>query len=356
MIRFEAAADDASQDVLIGPIEDAAQAIRALSGGHRPLLVTDANILALHGERLRSLIDFEPLLVPQGEAAKSWDTLQHLITIFSQLGASRQTPVIALGGGSVGDVAGLAAALFKRGCPVIHVPTTLLAQADSAVGGKTAIDAAGQKNLVGTFHAPALVVADPAFLDTLDERQLRSGYAEVVKYGLVDDPSFFDWCERNGSALVGGDAGLRLHAVEHCLRAKARLIGEDFRDTSGRRALLNFGHSFAHAIEALAGFGTALHGEAVAVGMVLAFDFSAALGLCPASDASRVSAHLTSVGLPTSLADVGIDGGEPTLVPLIRADKKADAGRIALILTRGIGQAFLDRDVDAAALEHFLRG
>jgi 3-dehydroquinate synthase len=346
LIRFEATAEAASHEVLIGPIKEAAEAIRALGGGHRLPLVTDSNVLALYGERLRPLFDFDPLLVPEGEKAKSWGTLERLVFGLSELGASRKTPVIALGGGSVGDVAGLAAALFKRGCPVIHLPTTLLAQVDSAVGGKTAIDAAGKKNLVGAFHAPALVVADPAFLETLDERQLRAGYAEVVKYGLIDDPVFFAWCEANGSEL---------HAIEHCLRAKALLVGDDFRDTSGRRALLNLGHSFAHAIEALAGLGSVLHGEAVAVGMVLAFGFSAAQALCPASDVDRVSAHLAAVGLPTRLADVGLDSAAPALMQLIRSDKKAVAGEIALILARGIGKAFLDRDVDQVALERFLR-
>lgn len=356
MIRFEATAEGASHEVLIGPIQDAGDSIRALGGGQRLPLVTDSTVLALHGERLQRLFDFAPILVPKGEEAKSWGTLQRLIDELSALGASRRTPVVALGGGSVGDVAGLAAALFKRGCPVIQAPTTLLAQADSAVGGKTAIDAVGQKNLVGTFHAPALVVADPAFLDTLDERQLRAGYAEVVKYGLIDDPTFFAWCEDNGSALIAGDAGLRLHAVEHCLRAKTRVVGEDFRDTSGRRALLNLGHSFAHAIEAIAGPGKVLHGEAVAVGMVLAFGFSAALGLCPTQERDRVAAHLAAVGLPIRLADVGMDRAATELMQLIRADKKASSGRVALILTRGIGKAFLDPDVDAAALERFLRG
>ena len=356
MIRFEAVAEGASHEVLIGRVEEAADSIRALGDERRLPLVTDANVLALHGERLKRLFDCTPILVPEGEEAKSWETLRRLIDEFSALGASRKTPVVALGGGSVGDVTGLAAALFKRGCPIIHVPTTLLAQADSALGGKTAIDAAGQKNLVGTFHAPALVVADPAFLDTLDKRQLRAGLAEVVKYGLIDDPAFFDWCEANGGALLDGDAGLRLHAVEYCLRAKARVVGDDFRDTSGQRALLNLGHSFAHAIEALAGLGTVLHGEAVAVGMILAFGFSAEAGLCPARDAGRVAAQLAAVGLPTRLADVGMDGAAPELMQLIRSDKKADSGRVALILARGIGKAFLDRDVDVAALERFLRG
>ena len=192
-------------------------------------------------------------------------------------------PIVALGGGSVGDVAGLAASLFKRGCPVVHVPTTLLAQADSAVGGKTAIDAFGEKNLIGSFHQPALVVADPAFLDTLDPRQLRSGYAEIVKYGLIDDPAFFAWCEANGAALLAGDPRLRATTPSPPRSAPRRgSIAGDVEDRSGQRALLNLGHSFAHAIESEAGLGTVLHGEAVAIGLVLALRFSAELGLCDA--------------------------------------------------------------------------
>jgi 3-dehydroquinate synthase len=343
-----------SHDVAVGPLAESAAAISAICGNLRVPLVTDKRILELHARKIEGIADFQPVIVPEGEAAKSWDTLRQLTGSFVALGVTRQTPIVAFGGGSVGDVAGLAAALFKRGCPVIQLPTTLLAQVDSAIGGKTAIDAMGQKNLVGAFHPPALVVCNPAFLDTLDERHVRAGYAEVVKYGLIDDPAFFAWCEDNGSALIAGDAEARMHAISHCVRAKASFVAGDLRDQKGTRALLNLGHSFGHAIEALAGPDTVLHGEAVSVGMTMAFRFSAALELCPEEDAERVRAHL-AIALPTKLADLGLAGRGMDLLPLIAADKKAGPGRITLILARGIGRAFVERSVDERRLAAFLQ-
>ena len=354
MIRFEAAAEGGSTEVLIGDIAEAANPVREMARGMPLPLVTDERLLSLYGDLLRELFAFEPILVPEGEPAKCWEVLQRLIERFSELGVTRSTAVITFGGGSVGDVTGLAASLFKRGCPVIHIPTTLLSQVDSALGGKTAIDALGQKNLVGTFHLPAMILADPAFLDTLDARQMRSGYAEIVKYGLIDDVDFFSWCETNGAALLAGDRDARGTAIEHCLRAKARFVGDDVRDTSGRRALLNLGHSFGHAIESLAGLGCVLHGEAVAIGLCMAFAFSAASGLCSEADARRVRDHFDGLGLPTSLAAVGMTRRGADLLPLIRQDKKAEAGAVNLILARGIGHSFVARDVDADALADFL--
>jgi 3-dehydroquinate synthase len=354
LIRFEAAADGRSTEVLIGDLADSAESIQALTGNARALLVSDERLLERHRERLRPLFSFAPVLVPEGEAAKSWDVLRHLIERFAALEASRSTPVIAFGGGSIGDVTGLAASLFKRGCPVIHIPTTLLSQVDSALGGKTAIDALGHKNLVGTFHLPALIVADPALLDTLDARQLRSGYAEVVKYGLIDDRNWFGWCEENGAALLAGRPEARLTAIEHGLRTKARFVAGDVRDTSGRRALLNLGHSFGHAIESLAALSGVLHGEAVAVGRCMAFAFSAEIDLCSVADARHVRDHFDSIGLPTSLAAVGLPDRGADLLPLIRQDKKSDGGSVNLVLARGIGEAFLARGVDITALAEFL--
>ena len=353
MAEIRVSGEGWSHDVIVGPIADAAGPIARLCRDQRVPLVTDQRILELHGGKLRGIVDFHPVVVPEGEAAKSWRTLEHLTESFFELGVTRQTPVIAFGGGSIGDVAGLAAALFKRGCPVVHMPTTLLAQVDSAIGGKTAIDAMGQKNLVGAFHPPALVACDPAFLDTLDARQLRAGYSEVVKYGLIDDPEFFAWCEANGAALVSGDADARLHAILHCVQSKARFVAADLHDRSGTRALLNLGHSFGHAIEALAGPDSVLHGEAVAVGMVLAFRFSAELGLCTDDEAERVREHLSAF-LPTSLGEVGFAGRGGDLLPLIAADKKAGPGAITLILARGIGAAFVERSVDPVRLAAFL--
>lgn len=343
-----------SHDVIVGPIARAAEAIARLCGSQRVPLVSDHKILSLHLAKLSGIADFEPIAIPAGETGKSWDTLRELTRRFADIGVTRQTPVIAFGGGSIGDVAGLAAAVFKRGCPVIHIPTTLLAQVDSAIGGKTAIDDLGQKNLVGAFHPPALVACDPQFLDTLDARQMRSGYAEVVKYGLIDDPDFFAWCQASGSKLLAGDVQARLTAIPHCASAKARFVEADLHDRAGTRALLNFGHTFGHAIEALAGSDAVLHGEAVAIGMALAFRFSAELGLCDGPDADRVARHLAHTGLPVTLAGAGLTGRGLDLLPLIAADKKAGPSGLTLILTRGIGQAFVERDADVAALERFL--
>ncbi len=339
MIAITVGRDDAAYSVLIGDLSDALDRIVALADGQPLPLVTDARVLALHGAKLAPVTLQPPILIPEGEAAKDWATLAAITDGLARRNVARGTPIIAFGGGSVGDVTGLAASLFKRGCPVIHVPTTLLSQADSAIGGKTAIDAAGQKNLVGTFHMPALVVADPSLLDTLDPRQLRTGYAEIVKYGLIDDPAFFGWCEANGAALIAGDREARLHAIATCIRAKARFVTADPFDRNGQRALLNLGHSFAHAIEAEAGIGRLLHGEAVAIGLVLAFRLSVRLGLCPEGDALRLAAHLRGVGLPTGLDQVGLARSGPALVEHMRNDKKNRPGGFTLVLAHGIGRA-----------------
>lgn len=343
----------ADYDVVIGPIAEALPKLNALAAG-RPLpVISDRRVFELHRKWLANEIPGGPILIPEGEQAKCWAVLENITDQLADRSVNRGTPIIAFGGGSVGDVAALAASLFKRGCPVIHVPTTLLAQADSAIGGKTAIDAAGQKNLVGTFHHPALVIADPAMLDTLDRRQVRSGYAEVVKYGLIDDADFFAWCEANGSALIDGDVDVRNLAIEHCVRAKARFVSADPDDTAGTRALLNFGHTFGHAIEAAAG-DAILHGEAVAVGMSLAFRFSVELGLCPSEDARRLESHLAALELPTTLANVGLSARSEELLALMLQDKKAESAGLALVLTRGIGMAMLVRPVDGERLAEFV--
>jgi len=340
-------------DVLVGPIEAGVAQFKNLFPVATPVIISEPRLFGHHGARIAALLGGgDPILVPEGEAAKDWAVLQDLLAELARRKADRDTPIVALGGGAVGDLAGLAAALFKRGCPIVHVPTTLLAQADSAIGGKTAIDAFGEKNSVGTFHQPSLVLADPGLLATLNPRQLRAGYAEVVKYGLIDDPALFSWCEANFAALLGGDRDLRHHAVVTAVRAKARIIAGDVEDRSGRRALLNLGHSFGHAIEAEAGIGQLLHGEAVAIGMVLAFRFSAGLGHCPAADANRVARHLAAAGLPTRLADAGLQGSR--LLDWIARDKKNSGSALTLILARGIGEAFLDRSVDRPRLAAFL--
>ena len=341
-------------DVLVGPMEAGIERIADLATGSRPVLVSEPRVFALHGARVAEALGAQPILVQEGEPAKDWNELHKLLKGFAERNVTRETPIVALGGGSVGDLAGLAASLFKRGCPVVHVPTTLLSQADSAIGGKTAIDAFGEKNLVGTFHQPLLVIADPAFLDTLDERQLRSGYAEIVKYGLIDDPAFFAWCEDNGRGVLAAHRDLREQAICSAIRAKARIVSGDVTDRRGQRALLNLGHSFAHAIEAEAGLGTLLHGEAVALGMALAFRFSSELGLCPAADTDRVIAHLADAGLPVRLTEVGLSRRGDRLLNWIRRDKKNAAGKVTLVLAHGIGRAFLDRSVDERPLIAFL--
>jgi 3-dehydroquinate synthase len=271
----------------------------------------------------------------------------------------RKTTLVALGGGVVGDLTGFAAAVLLRGVDFIQVPTTLLAQVDSSVGGKTGINTRHGKNLVGAFYQPRLVLADTDVLDTLPRRELLAGYAEVAKYGLIDDPDFFAWCEANGAALLAGDAAKRTYAIEQSCLAKARIVAADERETTDLRALLNLGHTFGHALEAETGFGSdLLHGESVGTGMAMAFDLSVRLGLCPAADAARVRRHLDSVGLPMRLRAIGGDNHRSwdamRLVEHMRGDKKAEGGRLTFILARGIGKAFVSREVDEAALRELL--
>ncbi|MEO7504095.1 MAG: 3-dehydroquinate synthase family protein [Sphingomicrobium sp.] len=340
--------------IAVGPLAAGLDLLTELAGG-RPLpLVSDEFVFGLHGGPLRDRFDVRPLIVPRGEAAKDWAVLGTLLDRLAALDPDRSTPIVALGGGSVGDLAGLAASLFKRGCPIVHIPTTLLAQADSAIGGKTAIDFAGQKNLVGTFHQPMLVIADPALLATLDPRQLRAGLAEVIKYGVIDDPAFFAWCETHAAALLAGHVERQREAIAHCIAAKSRIVAGDVTDRSGKRALLNVGHSFAHAIEAERGLGAVLHGEAVAVGMVLALRFSAKLGHADPADAVRLAALLGKSGLPVSLAEIGMDGGGARLLPHLARDKKNERDGMTLVLARGIGQAFVQPAVPVEPLAAFL--
>ena len=301
----------------------------ALPPHGRLFLVTDENVAAA-GWPDRLGADFAGRMVLRpGEASKSLAQVEALLDAMIDAGIGRADHVVAVGGGVVGDVAGFAAAILKRGCNWIVVPTSLLAQADAAIGGKTAVNAARGKNLIGAFHAPALVLIDPDALATLPARELRAGYAEVVKYGLIGDADFFAWCEANGAAIIADDKAARLHAIETCVKAKTALVAGDERDTGGRRALLNFGHSFGHAIEAETGLP---HGEAVAIGMAMAFELSVERGLCPPADAARAIAHLAAVGLP-----VTTDVAPARLAARMAHDKKGGA----LVLTRGIGRAFL---------------
>jgi 3-dehydroquinate synthase len=300
-------------------------------------------------------IRVEPLLVPAGEASKSWSGLGALVERLLGIGLERGDHVLAFGGGVVGDLAGFAAAIMKRGCGYVQIPTSLLAQVDSSVGGKTAVNTALGKNSVGAFHQPAVVLVDPECLDTLPDRQMRAGYAEIVKYALIDDPPFFDWLEANGAAVLAREAGPLLHAITRSVAAKASIVAADERDLGGRRALLNLGHSFGHALEAETDFSDRLlHGEAVAIGMALAFRLSVQRGLCSAEDAERVEAHLRRAGLPASAAEAAIAASPTAVAAHMLRDKKARASEVRLILARGIGRAFLDPGTAAEELTMFL--
>jgi len=303
LVRVELGAR--SYDIAIenGLMTRAGEHLAPLARGGRLVIVTDRNVAATQFDTFRSGlaaagIDCEAVILPPGEGTKSWDGLSSLMDRLLALEVERKDHIVALGGGVIGDLVGFAAAILKRGCRFVQVPTTLLSQVDSSVGGKTAINTAAGKNLVGAFHQPSLVLIDPASLDTLPAREVRAGYAEVVKYGLIDDAEFFGWCEANGAALLAGEPDARAYAIEKSVRAKAAIVAEDEYETSGRRALLNLGHTFGHALEAETGYSERLlHGEAVAAGMALAFRFSARQGLCSREDADRVSAHLRASGL-----------------------------------------------------------
>jgi 3-dehydroquinate synthase len=344
-----------SYDVLIAPglLAAAGEHVARHARDARVVIVSDETVWRAQGATLsRGLhpLTADPILIPPGEGSKSWSQLAALVDALLARGIERRDCILAFGGGVVGDLVGFAAAILKRGCRFIQIPTSLLAQVDSSVGGKTGINVAAGKNMVGAFHHPALVLIDPDVLDTLPERHQRAGYAEVVKYGLIGDPAFFAWCEAHGGALLAGDTQARQHAIAASVAAKAAIVAADERETTGRRALLNLGHTFGHALEAETGFSNLLvHGEAVAVGTALAFRFSSRLGLCPLEDADRVEAHLRAMGLPTEW------NADPTaMLARMRDDKKASGGRLALILARGIGHAFVEQDVDGAELEAFL--
>ena len=293
--------------------------------------------------------------VVPGEGSKSWAELQRLTDWLLQQGTERGDQVLALGGGVVGDLTGFACAILKRGCGFVQLPTTLLAQVDSSVGGKTAINTAAGKNLVGAFHQPSLVLADLDTLATLPKRELRAGYAEVVKYGILGDANFFDWLETTGPRVLNLAPDALEQAVATSVMAKARIVAEDERETTGARALLNLGHTFGHALEAQTGFSDALlHGEAVALGMVLAARYSARRGDMRLDDAERVTAILDAAGLPSEIAALGLDTDGAQLAAHMLHDKKMDAGTLPFVLLHGIGQAYLARDVVMNDIAAFL--
>jgi 3-dehydroquinate synthase len=346
-----------------GQLATLGRRIAALRPGAKAAIVTDANVarhhLAAAEAALKAAgIAASQVIVPAGEGSKSFGPFERVCDALIASRIERGDLVIALGGGVVGDLAGFAAAVVRRGVDYVQVPTSLLAQVDSSVGGKTAINSSRGKNLVGAFYQPVLVVADTALLDTLPEREFRAGYAEVVKYGLLGDANFFEWLDANWRELfAGGSSGgfAREHAIAVSCRAKAAIVARDERET-GDRMLLNLGHTFGHAFEAAAGFSDRLlHGEAIGLGMALAFEFSARRGLISGQDAGRVIAHLAAVGLPTHVRAVpGEWPGVDAMMDLISQDKKVQRGRLTFILLRGIGQAFVSRDIDAAEVRGFL--
>ena len=323
-------------------------------------VVTDSNVHARWGATVEQALQeggHEAVwrILPPGEASKSWEQLAATTDWLLAQEVERGDHVLALGGGVIGDLTGFAAAILKRGCQFIQLPTTLLAQVDSSVGGKTAINTPAGKNLVGAFHQPALVLADLAALDTLPQRELQAGYAEVVKYGLLGDADFFAWCDANGAAMLAGDSAAREYAVAHSVAAKARIVAADERETLGLRALLNLGHTFGHALEAQTGFSDRLlHGEGVALGMILAARFSATRGLMPRASADHVAAHFAAVGMASEIASLVLNCDGAALVAHMLHDKKMDAGVLPFVLMRGIGQAFLAKDVALDEVAAFL--
>jgi len=338
----------------IGPnlLDDAAM-LSALAPGRHVLIVSDAHVAAHYLARVERAFagkHFASHVLPPGEQEKTLARFGELMSVLARLGANRDATLVALGGGVVGDLAGFAAACWMRGVRLVQLPTSLLAMVDSSVGGKTAVDLPEGKNLVGAFHQPAAVLADTTTLASLPDRELRAGLAEVLKYGALGDAALFDWVQANSAALLARDDDALVHAIAQCCMHKAGIVSRDERE-SGERMLLNFGHTFGHAIEAEQGFGGLVHGEAVAVGMLLAARLSALLGHAPAADAARLASVLGALGLPLALP-AGLD--PDALLRRIQLDKKNRSGQLRLILWRGIGRAFVAEDVDAATVRRVL--
>ncbi len=347
-----------SYEVEIGPdlLAQAGARIKPLLHRPRVAVLTDETVAALHLDALRAGlaaagVEMSALALPPGEATKSWPQFERAVEWLLAEKVERRDVVVAFGGGVIGDLAGFAAAVLRRGVRFVQIPTSLLAQVDSSVGGKTGINAPQGKNLIGAFHQPSMVLADTAVLGTLTARDFLAGYGEVVKYGLLGDAEFFEWLERNGPALAQGDMAARVQAVTRSVQMKADIVARDETE-QGDRALLNLGHTFCHALEAATGYSDRLlHGEGVAIGCALAFELSARLGLCSQEDPSRVRAHLRTMGMKTDLADIPGDlPGAGALVDLMAQDKKVVDGQLRFILARGIGQAFVTSDVPSDAV------
>ena len=355
-VGFSDASLTRSYDIVVGHsiLTEAGTLIRLRLGTRRCVIITDATVEPLYRARLEAVLIAgghevrATFVVPAGESSKDFAHLQTLLDKMLAAGVDRKTLIVSLGGGVVGDLAGLAASLIMRGVDIVQIPTTLLAQVDSAVGGKTGIDTAHGKNTIGTFYQPRLVLADVTLLDSLPAREMRAGYAEIVKYGLIEDAAFFRWCLAHGRQLLSADHEAQIHAVGFSCAVKAKIVAADERE-EGSRALLNFGHTFAHALEAATGFGNLLvHGEAVSIGMVMALRLSARLGLCAQKECDEVRAHLAAVGLPVAPPSFAYKADR--LMELMVQDKKAAESKMTLILARGIGQAFIAHDIDVAEI------
>ncbi|SFA76383.1 3-dehydroquinate synthase [Poseidonocella pacifica] len=352
-----------SYDVRIGSglIAGAAEEIAPILSRPHVAIVTDANVAEIHLGPLRASlaaqgIEARALILPAGEATKCWSELEHVVEWLLAERIERNDVVVALGGGVIGDLVGFAAAIMRRGVRFVQIPTSLLAQVDSSVGGKTGINSPHGKNLVGAFHQPSLVLADIDALETLTERDFLAGYGEVVKYGLLGDAEFFEWLETEGPNLKAGDPEARAYAVRRSVEMKAEIVARDETE-QGDRALLNLGHTFCHALEAATGYSDRLfHGEGVAIGCALAFEASSRLGLCSQEEPSRVRAHLRDMGMKTDLADIPGDLPDAdALLALMGQDKKVLDGQIHYVMARGIGDAFVSRDVPSDVVRSVLQ-
>jgi shikimate kinase/3-dehydroquinate synthase len=363
--RLHVVLSSTSYDVVIGDnlLARAGALLAPRLPQKRAVVITDLNVADLHLQSLmdglaQTAIAASSIVVKGGEASKNMDTYLDVVDQLLEARVERRTAIIALGGGVVGDLAGFAAATTLRGLPFVQIPTTLLSQVDSSVGGKTGVNTKRGKNLVGAFYQPRMVLADTGTLATLPPRELGAGYAEIAKAGLIGDAAFFAWCERNGKGVVSGDREAQAEAVRRACAFKAAVVGDDEREEKPNdgRALLNLGHTFGHALEAEYGYdGGLLHGEGVAVGLGLAFKLSARLGFCPQADAERVIAHVSSVGLPADLSTLNRRFSAETLIGHMRRDKKMRDGALHFVLARGIGQAFTSADVPADAVLDLLR-
>lgn len=351
----------ASYDIVIGGgiIARAGEFLARALETRKVCVVTDETVAQIYLRPFLAALEKQgfsnaaSVILPVGEETKSFHNLQYIVEEALEAGLDRHSALIALGGGVIGDITGFAASILMRGIPFVQVPTTLMAQVDSAVGGKTGINTQQGKNLAGAFHQPEIVLTDTDTLKTLPEREVRAGYAEILKHSLIDRPDMFEWLEGHGAGVIGGNPAALEQAISFCCETKAKIVSVDEREEKGIRALLNLGHTFAHAFEVLGNYdGRLLHGEAVVVGLQMAADFSVFLGLCPAGEAERLSRHIEKTGLMRHLPFPVTPGD---ILNRMRGDKKATEGRLAMVLLRGIGQAFLERQIDEAALAAFLQ-